>query len=318
MKKIFIFIICFIVIFMFNPITNINAGFLGSMAGIVNTDGVNLNVRSNNSTSSKIISKLKDKTYITILNSKGDFYYVEYKENTYGYVYKDYVNIISSLTKRVDTDGANLNVRYGPSTKYRQFEKIKDNDYVIILEDSGSFSKILFEGNKIGYASNDYLKNIYKYSSISLNIIDYKQYDSRWAYLTLGTSGKNIKQIGCLTTCMAMSESYRTKTNITPKDIRNKNSYTSDGSLYWPKGYTTSTSKNYLSIIYNKLKNNIPVMIGLKDGKGGQHWVLVTGFKGGNTLSANNFIINDPATSKTRLNEVINNYPYFYKIAYYS
>lgn len=318
MKKIFIFLICFLAFFIFNPSLNINAGAIDSQAGIVNTDGVNLNVRSNNSTASKIISKLKDKSYITILNSKGDFYYAEYQENTYGYVHKDYVNIISSLTKRVDTDGANLNVRYGPSTKYRQFEKIKDKDYVIILENSGSFSRILFEGNKIGYASNNYLKSIHKYPSAKLNIINYKQYDSRWAYLTLGASGKTIKQIGCLTTCMAMSESYRTNSTITPKDIRNRSSYTTDGSLYWPKGYTTSTSRNYLSITYNKLKNNIPVMIGLKDGKGGQHWVLVTGFTGGNTLDAASFIINDPSSSKTSLNEVINNYPYFYKMAYYS
>lgn len=304
--------------FYIKPYLNINAGGNDIHAGIVNTDGINLNVRSNNSTSSKIISKLKDKTYITILNSKGDFYYVEYKENTFGYVHKDYVNITSSLTKIVDTDGANLNVRYGPSMNYKQFEKIKDKDYVIVLEDYNSFSKVLFEGNKTGYVSNNYIKNIYTYPSIKLNITNYKQYDSRWAHLTLGTSGKNIKQIGCLTTCMSMSESYRTNTTVTPKDIRNKSSYTADGSLYWPKGYTTSITKNYLSIIYNKLKSNIPVMIGLKDGKGGQHWVLITGFTGGNSLSTTNFIINDPASSKTRLNEVINNYPYFYKIAYYS
>ncbi len=318
MKRIFIFVICFLTLFIFNPYLNINAGTINSQAGVVNTDGVNLNVRSNNSTSSKIISKLKDKSYVTILNTKGDFYYVEYQEDAFGYVHKSYVNIISSLNKIVNTNGSNLNVRYGPSTNYKQFEKIKDKDYVVILENNGSFSKVLFEGNKTGYVSNDYLKSLYTYDSIKLNIIDYKQYDSRWSYLTLGTSGKSIKQIGCLTTCMAMSESYRTKTTITPKDIRNKSSYTSDGSLYWPKEYTTSTSKNYLSIIYNKLKNNIPVMIGLKDGKGGQHWVLVTGFTGGNTLNAANFIINDPASNKTRLNEVIDNYPYFYKIAYYS
>jgi len=43
-----------------------------------------------------------------VISSKGDFYYVEYKENTFGYVHKDYVDIKSSNTKRVDTDGANL------------------------------------------------------------------------------------------------------------------------------------------------------------------------------------------------------------------
>ncbi len=60
-----------------------------------------------------------------------------------------------------------------------------------------------------------------------------------------------------------------------------------------------------------------PFAVGMKKANGGQHWVLVTGFTGGNSLSASNFIINDPASTKTKLSDVIANYPYFYKIAYY-
>ena len=318
MKKILIFLVALGALFSINIFPKVNAATETSKAGIVDADGSNLNVRSNSSTSSSIIGKVKDNSYLTILSEKGSFYYVEYLENTYGYVHKDYVNILSTNVKKVDTkDGSNLNVRTGPSTAYAQYEKIKHNDYVVILSNSGSWSKVLFEGNKVGYVSNDYLVSLFSYSAVKLSVVSYKQYDSRWASLTLGTRGQTIREIGCLTTCMAMSESYRTGSTKTPATIRNNSSYTADGSLYWPSNYTTSIDSNYLSTIYNKLKNNQPVLIGLKTANGGQHWVLVIGFEGGNTLSASNLLINDPASTKTRLSEVMANYPYFYKIAYY-
>ena len=117
---------------------------------------------------------------------------------------------------------------------------------------------------------------------------------------------------------MAMSESYRTGTTKTPATIRNSSRYTADGSLYWPSNYTTSTTSNYLSVIYNKLKNNQPVLIGLKNSYGGQHWVLVVGFTEGNSITASSFIVQDPASSKTKLSDVMNTYPIFYKLAYYN
>lgn len=319
MKKILIFLGALIALFSLNIFPEASAATASSKAGIVDTNGTNLNVRASNSTSSSIIGKVKDNSYLTILNEKGSFYYVEYLENTYGYVHKDYVNILSSNVKRVDTgDGSNLNVRTGPSTSYAQFEKVRHKDYVIVLSNQGSFSKVLFEGNKVGYVSNTYLVNdSYTYNSITLSVVSYKQYDSRWANLTLGSKGKTMKEIGCLTTCMAMSESFRTGVTKTPATIRNSVSYTSDGSMYWPSNYTTSTTSNYLSTIYSKLKNNQPVMIGLKNANGGQHWVLITGFTGGNSLSSKYFKVHDPASSKTKLSDVMANYPYFYKIAYY-
>lgn len=317
MKKILFLLGAVTAVFSLNVLPEAQAATATSQAGIVNTDGSNLNVRASNSTSSSIIGKVGNNSYLTILSSKGDFYYVEYKENTFGYVHKDYVDIKSSNTKRVDTDGANLNVRYGPSTSYTQFEKIKDNDYVIVLSINGSWSRVLFEGNKVGYVSNTYLASTYTYPAKKLNVVSYKQYDSRWANLTLGTRGQTIREIGCLTTCIAMSESYRTGLTKTPATIRNTHSYTADGSLYWPSNYVTSTSSGYLTTVYNQLKLGKPVAVGLKKANGGQHWVLVTGFTGGNSLSASNFIINDPASTKTKLSDVIANYPYFYKIAYY-
>ncbi len=318
MKKIFWIVLLFLGVCFLNIFPNAEAATDSSQAGLVQTEGSNLNVRAKNTTASAIIGKVKDNSYVTIHSTAGSFYYVEYLENTFGYVHKDYVRVVSSDARQVHTGGANLNVRTGPSTAYTQFEKIRDKDYAILLSNQGAFSKVLFEGNKVGYVSNAYLVSPMTYSPVKLSVVSYKQYDSRWAYLTLGASGQTIQKIGCLTTCMAMSESYRTGLTKTPATIRNSFSYTSGGEMYWPSHYTTSTSSGYLTTIYNSLKKNRPVMIGLKNAYGGQHWVLVTGFSGGNTLSTSGFIVNDPASTKTSLKEVMNAYPYFYKIAYYN
>ena len=316
MKKIiFLFLLTFS-IFCFN--FNGEASTKPISGGIVDTSGGNLNVRTSASTSSTIKAKIKDNSYLTIYSTNGNFYYVEYKDGYFGYVHKNYVDVLSTNVKKVSTAGGNLNVRTGPSTNYYAFESVQNNDYVIVLSDKGIFSNIIFEGNKTGYVNDSYLSSGYKYESINLNVPSYKQYDSRWSNLTLGSSGKTIKQIGCLTTAMAMSESYRRNTTVTPTYIRNNSSYTSDGSLYWPSNYTTSTNSTYLSTMYNLLKSGKPVLIGLKTNTGGQHWVIVTGYVGSNSLTTNNFIVNDPgSSSRTRLSEVISSYPLFYKIAYY-
>lgn len=317
MKKI-IFLLLMLFSFLWFVPTDIKAAQYGSMAGIVDTDGTNLNVRSGASTSYSIIDKIYDRSYLTMISTHGNFYYVEYKENKFGYVHKSYVDALSGDARLVNTGGANLNVRYGPSTNYGIYDKVRHGDYVVVLSKHGNFSKVLFEGNKIGYVSNDYLTYSYIYPSRNLYLTNYKQFDSRWANVTIGNSGSTMKEIGCLTTSMAMTESYRTGTTQTPVTIRNKMSYTSDGSMYWPSTYTTSNPSNYLSTIYNLLKQGKPVIVGLKNNYGGQHWVVVTGFTGGNSLSASSFKVNDPGSStRTKLSEVMISYSNFYKLAYY-
>lgn len=289
-----------------------------TMAGIVNTSGTNLNVRSSASTSSSVLAKVYDGAYLTILSSNGQFYHVEYNENKYGYVHKDYVKTVSRDVRQVSAGGSNLNVRYGPSTSYGIYSKVADKEYVILLNTSGNFSRVLFKGNKVGFVSSSYLSTAHTYSAKKLYLTSYKQFDSRWANVLIGNSGKTMQQIGCLTTDMAMLESYRTGTTKTPLTMRNTLSYTSSGDMYWPSNYTFSTASNYLSTAYQLLSQGKPVLIGLKKNSGGQHWVVITGFTGGNSLTASGFTIHDPGSStRTKLSEVLSSYPNFYKIAYY-
>ena len=128
-----------------------------------------------------------------------------------------------------------------------------------------------------------------------------------------------MSKIGCATTAIAMMESYRTGTTIYPSAMVKKLSYTASGSVYWPSHYTAVTSSSgYLNTIYSQLKSGKPVLIGAKNSYGGQHWVVVTGFNGGNSLTTSAFMINDPGSStRSTLAQFFSDYPYFYKFFIY-
>ena len=299
-----------------NDIKVLDAMDSSSKIGMVKTSGSNLNVRSSASSSSKIISKLKNNSYITIISTSGNYHKVEYQDNKYGYVHKSYISNVSSTIRKVNA--TNLNVRSGASTNYKIIDKLDKNDYVATLSLSNNFYKIVYEGSSVGYVHKSYLVDTYTYSSKSLNVVSYKQTDSRWSSLKIGKSSYTVGKAGCLITSMSMSESYRRDITVTPKYVVNNFSFTSSGNMYWPSNYTTSTSSSYLTTIYNNLKNNKPTIIGAKKKDGSMHFVIVKGFKGGNSLTKSNFIINDPGSNtRTTLNDFMNIYPNFYKIAYY-
>ncbi len=323
MKKLISFLLTFIItltIFVI-PIKSYGAT-LTSQAGIVSVSSGKLNVRKSASTSSAILTSLSDNSYITLISTSGNWYYVEYGDGKYGYCHKNYIKPDSGKTAKVVTNSTSLNVRSGAGINYSVKDSVLKGDIVIILTTSGSWSKILYDGVKTGYVSSQYLSsstNTTTYSKISLNVPDFKQTDSRWANVKIGASGKTIGKIGCATTGISMMESYRTGTTIYPDTMSKKLSYTSSGSVYWPNHYTVVTSKtNYLNRIYEKLKEGKPVLFGAKNSSGTQHWVVIVGFSGGNSLVPSGFTINDPGTKyRTNLQQFLNEYPNFYKYFYY-
>ncbi len=293
-----------------------------SQAGVVSVSNGRLNVRKTASTSGTVLTALSKGTYVTLISTSGNWYYVEYDDGKYGYCHKNYIKPDSGKTATVNTKATSLNVRSGSGTNYSVKNTIPKGDIVIILSTSGSWSKILYDGIKTGYVNSQYLSTSTSsttYSKITLNVPDFKQTDSRWANVKIGISGKTIGKIGCATTGIAMMESYRTGKTVYPDAMSKKLSYSSTGNLYWPSDYNVVTSSNgYLSKIYQKLKEGKPVLFGAKNFSGTQHWVVITGFSGGNSLTASGFTINDPGTKyRTNLQEFLNEYPTFYKYFYY-
>ena len=295
-------------------------------AGKVTTASTSLNVRKSASTSSSVITTLKRNSQVTLINKSGNFWYVRYSTSGYGYCSADYITVTSKDVKTVKTTSGNLNVRSSASTSGTILATLKSGTKVPVISTSNGWSKILYNGNKTGYVSSDYLttpttnNTTTSYKAISLSgVPNFKQTDSRWANVIIGSSGQTIGKIGCATTAIAMLESKRTNTTIYPHNMMKKLSYTSGGAVYWPSNYTQITSQNgYLTKIYNLLEQGKPVIVGAKKSNGGQHYAVVTGVKATNTLTTSAFYINDPGSNtRTTLNQFFAAYPYFYKMLHY-
>lgn len=298
----------------------VSAASAESRAGRVATASGSLNVRRSATTSSDIVSSLYKGSYLTLMWKSGDWWYVEFEDGKFGYCHSDYIQTVSATAKTVKTTSGNLNVRSGAGTSYSRIGSLPSGEVVLVLWTTGDWSRILFDGTKLGYVNSSYLTSVSSYPAVSLSVPHYMQTDTRWASVTLGRSGKTIYRVGCTTTSIAMIESYRTGKTIYPDAMSRKLSYTSSGNVYWPSDYTAVySSSGYLAKMYDQLRAGKPVLFGAKTSAGGQHWVVITGYKGGLSLTTSGFTINDPADSSRRtLADLYADYPNFYKFFYYA
>ena len=282
-------------------------------AGAVTTSGGSLNVRSQPTVTAPAVASLRKGSYITLHNRSGDWWRVEYEKGRFGYCHADYITVVQGTAVSVNIRSGSLNVRSGPGTQYGKNASLYPGEQVLLLRTDGGWSRVLYHGIKTGYVSAQYLSGYY--SPISLSVPNFKQMDSRWADKTVGASGKPFSQIGCATTAVAMMESARQGRTIYPDVMSQQLRYTPSGDLYWPNHYTTSTDPaGYLERIYQKLAQGKPILLGMKNAYGSQHWVVVTGFTGGSRLTAGGFTIQDPGTySRTNLEQLLSSHPTFYK-----
>ncbi len=322
----------------------VHAATKTSAAGVVTTQSTGLNVREEPSSTSKRRTTLPKGSYITLLNKRGDWWYVEYAQGQYGYCAAQYITEeANSVVGFVNTQQTGLNVRKGPGTRYSVDAVLAKGTIFVILSETNGWQRILYNGTKTGYVKNDYVQVLTptptspstptptptpdsaptkNYQPIALSVPYASQLDDRWGWYPLGTQGGNIRTIGCLVTCISMMESYRTGTVITPNQQAAGLSFTPGGAMYWPGHYERSYcagSAAYMVKIYEILQSGRPVVIGNKTAAGGQHWVVVTGYTGsGNTLSLDKFTINDPGgNGRTNLAQHVAAYPIYYCIAYY-
>jgi uncharacterized protein YgiM (DUF1202 family) len=276
-----------------------------------------LNVRSTASSGGAKVASLSKGSFVTLISRSGSWWRVEYAKGKYGYCHADYIKTVTGTPVTVQTNSSSLNVRSGPGTSYGKTGVLAKGETVLLLSTANGWSRVLYHGTKTGYVSTQYLSS--GYSAVSLWVRNWKQFDTRWAQLEVATSGKTFAQIGCATTAIAMVEGHRTGKIITPDEMARQLRYTPSGSVYWPEHYTVVTNgAELLNGIYNRLKQGKPVLFGATNAYGSQHWVVITGFAGGNSLTASRFTIHDPGSnSRTNLQQFLSVYPNFYKYFYY-
>ncbi len=314
-------LMCLIIVI--SPLGTAHASSVTPTAGKVTTASSSLTVRSEPSTSSSIVATVARGSYVTLYEKSGSWWRVGLSGGKYGYCYASYITQVSGSTA-VQITAAYLNIRSGPSTSYSVQTALKEGTVVVKMSTSGNFAQILYDGTKTGYASLSYLgttsggsTQAQTYPAIQLNVPSYKQTDSRWANVKVGSSGRTIADIGCVTTALAMMESYRTGTSITPDVMESKLQYTSGGAVYWPSNYALDGALSYDNI-YAMLKSGKPVIVGAKTSSGSTHFVVVKGYTGGNTLTASGFVINDPGSnSRTTMAQFLSVYPTIFRTVYY-
>ncbi len=306
-----------IILFLLVLSVPVNAADNNSQAGQISISSGRLNVRAGASSGAPVVSSLPKGSHVTLISKSGSWWKVEYAENKYGYCHADYIQVLSGNPRTVNTNSGNLNVRSGPGSGYGKTGSVSKGETVIVLSTSGSWSRILYDGTKTGYVSSQYLSGAY--GPVSLWVRNMKQMDERWADTVIGTSGKTISQIGCATTAIAMLESHRTGVVRYPDEMATILRYTPSGNVYWPSHYTSVTNRSgYLVSIYQLLKQGKPILFGATNQYGSQHWVIITGFIGGESITAGHFTIQDPGSySRTNLQQFLNAYPNFYKYFYY-
>ncbi|MDM1004570.1 SH3 domain-containing protein [Clostridium perfringens] len=149
--------------------------------GIVNVSS-SLNVRSEASTSSKVIGSLSGNTKVIIVGEEGAFYKIEYK-GSHGYVAKEYIKDVTESSNSnqgtqtpekpstpenskktgVVTASKGLNVRKEANTSSQIIGILNSGESVEIIGEENGFYKITYKGQE-AYASKNYI-NIFNSNS---------------------------------------------------------------------------------------------------------------------------------------------------------
>ena len=182
MKKRILLII--IAAFSFIPFFNINA----SVNAMLDSSS---NIRSDSSKDSELIIKLPKTTLIEVLDDakiyksksgcSNGWYKIKYLDKSnkeyIGYACSDYVQLddytgINTTDWDARVTGNNVNIRKTASTKYDPIDNVTLGTNVRILSTSGSWYKIVYYGDKIGYISSQYVQ---KKSDITLKNEEYSK-----------------------------------------------------------------------------------------------------------------------------------------------
>lgn len=198
------------------------------------------------------------------------------------------------------------------------FLRIQADGNIVVYNSSSS--AIYSTGTNHGLAYN------YVFSLLNNGYVQLKKNNTNVIWISLKTVSLNVNSIcqldytgtydgthvvsksGCFVTSIAMVENFETFSSYTPYNIKNigitfdsGGGYISIPSTYTDINYGMNTlTSTILSSIYKELKKGHPVIISRCNSSGNQHFVVIKGYTGdGISYSANQFVVNDPGSSKT-------------------
>ena len=136
--------------------------------GFVNTD--NLRLRSDSTTSSKILDTAAKNDCAVVISQNGDWYKVIYNLQE-GYMHKNYLNVLTKENAELGygkVNSSSVNVRSGAGTSNRSVAVASKDSKCYILGLNDGWYKVIY-GNTIGYIRSDF---------VNLTEIPYENRDS--------------------------------------------------------------------------------------------------------------------------------------------
>ena len=130
----------------------------------------NVNLRAATNTSSTVFTTVKKNTYVKIIGELNDFYAVQLSSNQIGFLSKKYISLTSkrtigltfySLTPANYETTTNLIVRKGPSSNFGKITTLKKGIIVTVFGKINDFYAVIYDTNKIGMMSINYLTKSY-------------------------------------------------------------------------------------------------------------------------------------------------------------
>lgn len=132
-----------------------------SQPGTGYVDATSLNVRSEPSTSSKILGSLAQRASISILGQSGNWYKIQYN-NKEAYVHKSYVSLSSSQgTKQYIVNADALNVRNQPSAQSSVVGLLQNGQIITVQSKQNGWYKISYNG-KTAYVKKEFVSSASK------------------------------------------------------------------------------------------------------------------------------------------------------------
>ena len=125
--------------------------------GFVNTSGLRL--RSQPSTSSRVLATASKNDCVVVISKEGSWYKVNYNLNE-GYMHESYLDVLTKENAELGygkVTGTSVNLRSGPSTASRRVAVASKNDKCYILGLNDGWYKVIY-GSSICYIRSDYLE----------------------------------------------------------------------------------------------------------------------------------------------------------------
>lgn len=149
----------------------VNASAAGTIMhgiGFVNT--TSLRLRSDSSTTSKVLDTAPKNDCVVIISKTGDWYKVNYNLQE-GYMHKDYLDVLTKENAELGygkVNGSGVNVRAGAGTSHRSVGVASKGSKCYILGLNEGWYKVIFNSS-IGYIRSDF---------VDLTEIPYENQDS--------------------------------------------------------------------------------------------------------------------------------------------